>query len=77
MSTWFGLVMPRETPRPIVERVNAEIMKVLASPDVVDKLRAMGVDAAAPHPPAKFEQFMQDDVARWKKVVADAAIVLD
>jgi len=77
MSTWFGLVMPRETPRPIVERVNAEIMKVLASPDVVDKLRVMGVDAAAPHPPAKFEQFMQDDVARWKKVVADAAIVLD
>lgn len=77
MSTWFGLVMPRETPRPIVERVNAEIMKVLASPDVVDKLRTMGVDAAAPHPPAKFEQFMRDDVARWKKVVADAAIVLD
>jgi tripartite-type tricarboxylate transporter receptor subunit TctC len=77
MSTWFGLVMPRDTPRPIVERVNVEVMKVLASKDVVDKLQAMGVDAASPHPPAKFAQFLQDDVARWKKIVADAAIVVD
>lgn len=77
MSTWFGLVMPRDTPRPIVERVNVEVMKVLASKDVVDKLHAMGVDAASSHPPAKFAQFLQDDVARWKKIVADAAIVVD
>jgi tripartite-type tricarboxylate transporter receptor subunit TctC len=77
MSTWFGLVVPRDTPRPIVERVNAEVMKILASADVVEKLKAMGVEPAAPHAPAKFEQFLKDDVARWKKVVVDAAIAVD
>ena len=77
MSTWFGLVVPRDTPRPIVERINAEVMKILASADVVEKLKAMGVEPAAAHAPAKFEQFLRDDVARWKKVVVDAAIAVD
>ena len=76
MSTWFGLVVPRDTPRPIVERVNAEVMKILASADVVEKLKAMGVEPAAPHAPATFE-LLKDDVARWKKVVIDDAIAVD
>ena len=76
MSTGFGLGAAH-TPRPIVERVNAEVMKILASADVVEKLKAMGVEPAAAHAPAKFEQFLRDDVARWKKVVVDAAIAVD
>jgi tripartite-type tricarboxylate transporter receptor subunit TctC len=77
MSTWFGLAMPHGTPPPIVERVNAEVMKVLASPDVVAKLAAMGIDPARPNTPADFATFMRDDVARWKKVVKEASIELD
>jgi tripartite-type tricarboxylate transporter receptor subunit TctC len=77
MSTWFGLAMPRATPPAIVERVNAEVMKVLASPDVVAKLAAMGIDPATPNTPAQFATFMTDDVARWKKVVKEASIELD
>ena len=51
-------------------------MKVLASPDVVAKLEAMGVDAArAATRPRNFGRSCSDDVARWKKVVADAAVV--
>lgn len=77
MSTWFGIAMPHGTPQPVVERVNAEVMKVLASPDVAEKLKAMGVEPAAAHAPAKFEQFLKDDVARWRKVVADAHVEVD
>ena len=77
MSTWFGLAMPHGTPRPIVERVNAEVMKILKMPDVVAKLDAMGIDPAQPNTPAQFQQFMTDDVARWKKVVGAAGIELD
>jgi len=69
--------MPHGTPPPIVERVNAEVMKVLASPDVVAKLAAMGIDPARPNTPADFATFMRDDVARWKKVVKEASIELD
>jgi tripartite-type tricarboxylate transporter receptor subunit TctC len=77
MSTWFGLVVPRTTPRPIVDRVNAELMKVLAAPDVIEKLKTLGAEAAAPNSPEKFEQFLKDDVARWNKIVTDAAIDVD
>ena len=77
MSTWFGLAMPRGTPPSIVERVNAEVMKVLASPDVVAKLAAMGIDPARPNTPDDFASFTRDDVARWKKVVKEASIELD
>jgi tripartite-type tricarboxylate transporter receptor subunit TctC len=77
MSTWFGLVVPRATPRPVVDRVNAELMKVLAAPDVIDKMKAIGAEAATPNSPEQFEQFLKDDVARWKKTVIDAAIDVD
>ena len=77
MSTWFGIAMPRDTPNAIVTRVNTEAMKVLAMPDVVEKLGTMGIDPAKPNSPADFARFMSDDVARWKKVVGDAHIELD
>jgi len=77
MSTWFGIAMPARTPQAIVDRVNSEIMKALASPDVIAKLETMGVDAAQPNKPADFAAFMRDDVARWKRVVKTANIAVD
>jgi len=77
MSTWFGLAAPRQTPKPIVERINGELMSILRMPDIVDKLAATGVDVAKPNTPAEFAEFMATDVRRWKKVVADAAVSLD
>ena len=77
MSTWFGLAMPKGTPKAIVDRVNAEVMKVLASPDIAAKLAAMGIDPAKANTPADFGTFMRNDVARWKKVVKAANLELD
>lgn len=77
MSTWFGLAMPSGTPPAIVERVNAEVMRVLRNPEVVEKLKGMGIDPAKPNRPEDFGRFMRDDVARWKKVVTEARISLD
>ena len=77
MSTWFGLAMPHGTPKPIVQRVNAEVMKVIASPDIVQKLHAMGIDPAEPNTPEEFGAFMKEDAARWRKVVKEAGIALD
>jgi tripartite-type tricarboxylate transporter receptor subunit TctC len=77
MSTWFGLVMPHGTPRAVVERVNAEVMKVLRTPEVVAKLQAIGIDPAKPNTPQDFGAFLKEDVARWKKVVQEASITLD
>ena len=77
MTTWFGLAMPAGTPAAIVSRVNAEIMKALATPEFVAKLESMGIDAARPNSPDAFATFMKDDVARWKNVVKLAKIATD
>lgn len=77
MLTWFGLAMPAKTPRAIVDRVNGEIMKILAGPDIVTKLEAMGIDPAKPNGPEAFATFMKEDVARWKSVVRQANIAID
>lgn len=77
MLTWFGVAMPAKTPAAIVNRVNAEIMKVLAQPDVVAKLESLGIDPAKANTPAEFAAFMRDDVARWKGVVKTAGIATD
>ena len=77
MLTWFGIAMPAKTPAAIVDRVNAEIMKALALPEVVAKLESIGVDPAKPNRPADFATFMREDVARWKGVVKTANIAVD
>jgi tripartite-type tricarboxylate transporter receptor subunit TctC len=77
MLTWFGLAMPAKTPKAIVDRVNAEVMKVLAAPEVVAKLEAMGIDPAKPSGSEAFAAFMKEDVARWKSVVQQANIAVD
>jgi len=77
MSTWYGLAMPAGTPRAIVDRVNAEVMKILSAPEVVAKLQSMGIDPAKPSKPEDFGRFLREDVARWSKVVKEASIKLD
>jgi len=77
MTTWFGLAMPAKTPAAIVQRVNAEVMKVLAAPDIVAKLDSMGIDTAKPNTPAEFGAFMREDVDRWRNVVKQAKIATD
>jgi tripartite-type tricarboxylate transporter receptor subunit TctC len=77
LTSWFGLAVPRGTPRAIVERVNAEVMKVMQAPDLVDRMRKLGMDPAKPNSPDDFGRFMKEDVARWKKVVKEAKIELD
>lgn len=77
MTTWFGIAVPAKTPPAIVQRINAEIAKVLALPEVVAKLDSMGVTGAAPADAASFGTFMKNDVARWKSVVQRAKIETD
>ena len=77
MTTWFGLAMPAKTPAAIVQRLNAEVMKVLAAPEIVAKLDSMGIDVAKANTAAEFGTFMKDDVERWKNVVRQAKIATD
>ncbi|MBI3067606.1 MAG: tripartite tricarboxylate transporter substrate binding protein [Betaproteobacteria bacterium] len=68
VASWFGVFAPAGTPKPIVTRVNAEIVKILAAPDLRQKLTAQGADPAT-NTPEQFAAYVKSELARWGKVV--------
>lgn len=70
---WFGIVAPARTPAPVVDRLHAEIVKVLKLPDVREKLAAEGSDIVGSSP-REFGAFIAADIAKWAKVVKEAGI---
>jgi len=75
-TAWFGIVAPKATPGPIVERLNAEVNKALAMPDVREKLLQQGAEAA-PGSPEDFGRFIHNEVAKWAKVVKASGARVD
>lgn len=74
--SWFGLVAPGGTPQRLVDKVNADAGKVLAMPEIDEKLRSMGL-IAAPSSPAEFRELILNDVASWGAIIKDLQLKLD
>jgi tripartite-type tricarboxylate transporter receptor subunit TctC len=72
-SLWYGFVGPARMPADIVQRLNAEIVAVLALPDIRERLTSQGVDARSTTPEA-FARLLVSDVERWAKVVQRAGV---
>ena len=75
-TVWWGLVGPRNMPPELVQRLNAELQKVLARKDVQDKLATRGaiVDTGSAQ---KFADFSKAEIVKWGKVIKDAGILAD
>ena len=67
-TIWLGIMAPAATPRPIVEKLNGEIAKVLKRPEVQ---RAWAKQGAVPMimTPAEFDRYLRDDIEKWARVV--------
>ena len=72
-GTWSGIIAPAGTPKEIVDRVAAEAKKALADPDLRKKLDDQGIVPMGTSPD-EFKTFVTEEIARWKKVIADADI---
>ncbi|HEX3097395.1 MAG TPA: tripartite tricarboxylate transporter substrate binding protein [Usitatibacter sp.] len=70
---WVAMLAPSGTPRPIVDRLNAELVKILATPDMHRKLAALGAEPM-PMAPAAFDAFLREETARMQDVVKNAKI---
>ena len=68
--TWFGILAPAATPRDIVNRINAEILQVVAQPAIRDQLLKMGFEIV-PNTPEQYAAFLMEEHARWGKIVRD------
>ena len=67
-NTWYGLLVPGGTPRPVIERLNREAAKVLGSAALKEQFGAQGLEPA-PTPPEEFGAYLKTEVAKWAKVV--------
>ena len=76
VGIWLGLFAPVGTPPAVVARLNAEINKVLAMPDVREKI-ANGGATAVGGTTEEFAQFVRTDYARWGEVAKESNIKID
>jgi len=71
---WQGIFVPAATPKPIVDRLNAEIIKAMAQPDLKDLYAKQGAADIPPWTPAEFASFLQKESVRWKGAMEAAGI---
>jgi tripartite-type tricarboxylate transporter receptor subunit TctC len=76
VASLFGILVPAGTPAPIVNRLNAEINKVLAMPETRQELLTQGA-YAAPSTPEQARERVRQEIAQWAKVIKDADIKPD
>jgi len=76
VSTWFGVMAPAATPRPIVNRLHDGIVRALAQPDVKERLAAMGAEPVG-DTPEQFGAFVKSEIAKYAKVVKDSGARVD
>ena len=73
ISGWYGIMAPAKTPRPIIERLNREIVAVLTTGDTPKLLMTRGYDPT-PTTPDAFAKYLASEVARWAKAVKQYGI---
>jgi len=73
---WQGLFTTGKTPPAIVNKLNAEVVRILALPDVVEKLAVAGVEIQT-STPREWGDFVKSEIAKWGKVVKEAGIKVE
>jgi tripartite-type tricarboxylate transporter receptor subunit TctC len=75
-SSWNGILVPAGTPRPIVDKLSSEIVKIIRTPGVLDRLAADG-PLGVGNSPEEFTAYIRAEQAKWSKVVREAKIRID
>ena len=76
ISVWLGLVAPKGTPKPIIDKIHAEVVKILNDPAVKEKSERTG-NYPVTTTPEQFSAFMRKEADRWGKVIKDSGIKFD
>jgi tripartite-type tricarboxylate transporter receptor subunit TctC len=76
VNVWFGVVAPSATPREIVTRLNSEIVKAVAAPDVRERFTGAGIQPAS-STPEQFAAQVRSETARYAKAIREAGITVE
>jgi tripartite-type tricarboxylate transporter receptor subunit TctC len=72
-TIWLGLIAPKATPKAVVDRLNEAVSKIVGQPDVQQQWAKQGATAMVMSP-AAFDKYIQDDIAKWARVIQTAHI---
>ena len=75
-STWFAVFATGGTPQPVINRLNAEIVKSLQSPDMREKLTNLGCDVVG-NKPEELAAFFRNEMSKWSKVIKESGAKID
>ena len=73
---WIGLSAPARTPEPILDKISAEVMRILKEPEVLDKLKGLAF-VPAKESRQEFEAYIALENVKWKKIVQDAGVKIE
>ena len=73
-DAWFGVIAPAGTPHRIVNRINADILKILREADTKEKFARQGAELVDDTSPAGFARLLQSEYARYQKLVKDSGL---
>jgi len=76
VTTWYGILAPAGTPRAIVTRLNAEIVRIMHVQEMKDRLAAMATDPVT-STPEEFADYIKREIAKWGEVVQQAGLKAD
>ncbi len=76
VSVWYGVLAPAGTPPAVVNRLHAELVKIVQSPDVATRFAALGAEPLH-NTPEQFAAFLKSDLVKWTKVVRDSGAKID
>ena len=76
VNVWFGMQVPAGTPRPVVDKLNRDIVTLLKEPDVVKRFNDQGVEVVA-STPEQFSTLVRSEVTKWTQLIRDANIRIE
>jgi len=77
VTTWYGVFAPAGTPPAIVNRLHADLVKAMQTPETRSKLEGIGADGTVSRSPAEFAALVKADTARYAKIVKDIGLKID
>ena len=71
---WQGIAAPANTPAPIVNRIHGELVRIMGTPHVIERMASIGMDNSTSPTPADFRRLIEGDLERWPAIVKAAGI---
>ena len=77
LTTWWGVMAPAKTPDAVVDRLAAELAKILQNPDIRERFAAMGSEAPTVRSPAEFTRFVEKELKTYSALVKRSGAKID